>query len=799
MNIRLSTLSAALALALVTPAAMALGLGQMQVKSGLNQPLVAEIPIISASPGELNELDVRLAAPEAFAAVGLDRPSGLSANLQFSIGKNAGGQPVVRITTASRFNDPVLSFLIEANWGKGAVTREYTALIDPPYIAPAVVRPMSAPAMVAEQMPAAPAVPTPEPTAPVTEAAAPAATPAAPAEPVYAPAPVVVAEPMPVPVTTPAPAPQPVAAAPAPKPSRLAPKPQVAASKPAPKPAAAPAPTPVPTPKPSGDYGPVAAGKTLWSIANQVRPDPSISVNQVMLALLRVNPDAFASSNINQLKRGAVLRIPSRDDIAALTPDDAAALVREQAAAWKSPHAPVPQPAESVAQPTPTPVRQVAATPAKPSARLEIVPPSGKPSSHGTQSGAAAGGGSELRAELVQTTEDLAARTAEVAELKSRVSDLEKMQADRQHMIDLQSSQLKDLQTRLQQQQAAQVAVTPAAATPATAAPEEVAAPTPLYLNPWVLGGGGLVLLGGLVFAMRRKPAPATTGAASTSARRISDDESLRASLAKTRAAVVKPLVAKTESVFVPAAPVAEAQVAVDSELDARVKAVQQNPQDIEAHLNLLRLHHARGNAIEYEAAAQAMREQVSSTLDPRWREAVIMGASLMPGHALFNQAGWNAPRFNTVEPVASVVPEVVSPPQLPVEPTTPAVSVFDAPEHDELPEAQPEPARSAAMLSPAPVEDLHLDTMHDFGHGGLDLIDAPGALADAIPGHSDIHRSESQVQEEDDASATRIELAKAYLDIGDLDGARSMLEEVLAEGGPAAQAEADRILREIG
>jgi pilus assembly protein FimV len=51
----------------------------------------------------------------------------------------------------------------------------------------------------------------------------------------------------------------------------------------------------------------------------------------------------------------------------------------------------------------------------------------------------------------------------------------------------------------------------------------------------------------------------------------------------------------------------------------------------------------------------------------------------------------------------------------------------------------------------------------------------------------------------EDDGSATKIELAKAYLDIGDVEGARGMLEEVLAEAGPAGRAEAARLLKEIG
>jgi pilus assembly protein FimV len=49
------------------------------------------------------------------------------------------------------------------------------------------------------------------------------------------------------------------------------------------------------------------------------------------------------------------------------------------------------------------------------------------------------------------------------------------------------------------------------------------------------------------------------------------------------------------------------------------------------------------------------------------------------------------------------------------------------------------------------------------------------------------------------DGSSTKIELARAYLDIGDVEGARGMLEEVLAEAGPAGRAEAERLLREIG
>ena len=150
MNTRYLVLPLSLSFALAAPQAHALGLGQLRVKSGLNQPLVAEIPILSATQAELDQLDVRLASPDAFARVGLERPGQLTANLQFSLGKNERGQPVILVTTAGKFQEPLLSFLVEAEWGKGTVTREYTALIDPPYIAPAIIRPMTTPMIAAE-------------------------------------------------------------------------------------------------------------------------------------------------------------------------------------------------------------------------------------------------------------------------------------------------------------------------------------------------------------------------------------------------------------------------------------------------------------------------------------------------------------------------------------------------------------------------------------------------------------------------------------------------------------------------
>ena len=805
----------ALALALGANSAHALGLGAIEVKSGLNQPLVAEIPILSAGPGELEELEVRLASPEAFARVGLDRPVGLTANLQMEVGRNAAGQPVIRVTTASRFNEPFLTFLIEANWGRGSVVREYSALVDPPHIAPAVIRPLETPQVAAapvmpEPMPAPAvaepvAVPEPEP---VTEVAEMPAEPVAPEpEPLPAPEPpaaapeAVVAAPEPAPEPEPTPAPEP-APAPEPEPEPVA----EAAPEPTPEPVPPPPPTPAPAPAPApGSYGPVADGQTLWSIASANRSDPAVTVNQMMLAIQRANPEAFLDDNINLLKRGAVLRIPGSEQALAISQAEAAQLVRAQAEAWQA-RRPVPQPAESVAETS----RPAPARPERPATggRLEIVPPAGDAqAARGVQSGAAGTeSGTELRAELTQTREDLAAREVEVQELRSHIAELEAQQADSQRLIEMQSSQLKALQERLAAAQgetpaAVAEAPAPAAAPAAEPAPAAEASPAPAaapwYLNPLVLAGGGLVLLGGLVLALRgkrgAKPAPVPS-------RRISDDEALKASLPGGRAKP-SPDEAKAE---------APAPTPVEQERARLQAAVEARPEDLEAHVSLLRHLHKEGDRTAFEIAAQAMRLQVRSTLDPRWREVVVMGVALAPGNPLFSQAGWNQPKFgdtgviqSTAKPAPAPAPEPAPAPPAAVADEVPDLDSPDSPAPAPVatgPDAADEdwdrlaqgleasaPVEPEAAPEPEPVIELQPE---EDAASAFELEPEAAAPADEAGAASSA---------DDDACATKIELAQAYLEIGDVDGARGMLEEVVAEGGPAHRAEAERLLREIG
>ncbi len=65
----------------------------------------------------------------------------------------------------------------------------------------------------------------------------------------------------------------------------------------------------------SGTYGPIVSSDTLWQIAQSYRPNNSLSIYQVMQAIYELNPDAFEQQNLNLLKDGSILKMPSEIDI----------------------------------------------------------------------------------------------------------------------------------------------------------------------------------------------------------------------------------------------------------------------------------------------------------------------------------------------------------------------------------------------------------------------------------------------------------------------------------------------------
>ena len=268
-------LAAAAALGATTLEAQALGLGRLNVQSALGEVLRAEIDITALTPEEASTLSVKVAGPEAYRAAGVEYNSVL-AGTQAVLARRADGRAYLRVQSDRVVQEPFLDVIVELTWSTGRLVREFTLLVDPPNVR----------------------------TAPPTQAAAP----------VIAPAPVLSASPSPAPRAVPAP--PPVAAAPRPAPS--------------PAPAAAQRPTAA-----GGDEYRVRAGDTLSSIAGRTQR-PGVSLDQMLAGLYNANPDAFIHKNINRLRSGSVLSVPSTEQVKAITPAQAREIIVAQSADFGS-------------------------------------------------------------------------------------------------------------------------------------------------------------------------------------------------------------------------------------------------------------------------------------------------------------------------------------------------------------------------------------------------------------------------------------------------------------------------------
>lgn len=281
--------------------AWAIGLGDINLDSALNEPLRAEIVLLSASPDELADLTISMASAETFARYGIDRPFYLQ-SIQFNVVDNGQLGSVVQVRSRSAITEPFLTFLVEATWSSGRLLREYTVLLDPPTYA----APSSQSAPVVE----APRLSTPSDSGQIQRPATP----------------------------------PPQESRPAPQPAQTLPVETGPTEEAAPDYDAGAAETALESPpQPPVDNTPfgtieggdlvVQRGDTLWGIASRNRPDQRLTMNQTMLAIYEANRDAFGG-NINLLKAGASLRIPSADDVFQISRGDAINEVQRQHSAW---------------------------------------------------------------------------------------------------------------------------------------------------------------------------------------------------------------------------------------------------------------------------------------------------------------------------------------------------------------------------------------------------------------------------------------------------------------------------------
>jgi pilus assembly protein FimV len=250
-------------------AAEALGLGEIHVDSGLNEPLAAEVEIVGATAQDLAGITASVANPETFLRFGVDRPAFLS-TAAFRIAMDSKGQPVLAIRSTDSFTEPLINMLIDLRWRSGELIRQYTLLLDPPRF--------PSDTAVAEAVP--------------TDSGAGAYS--APATPEL--------------------------------------------FREASQPASHITPSQEQTSAAVGglvarETVKVAAGATLRGIASRLSSRGDAGLERLMIAIFRANPNAF-EGNINRLRLGAELTIPSIPEVSKISAADASHEFRLQMETW---------------------------------------------------------------------------------------------------------------------------------------------------------------------------------------------------------------------------------------------------------------------------------------------------------------------------------------------------------------------------------------------------------------------------------------------------------------------------------
>jgi len=848
VQVRKLVLAIAAASALSSGMAQALQLGEMTLKSKLNQPLAVEIELLDVGGLTASEITPSLASSQAFVDAGVDRQAFLE-DLTFTPVINPSGRSVVRVTSSKPLPDSYVRFLLQVQWPNGRLMRDYSVLLDPAKF---------------DQ-------PAPTTAAPAPRLAAPASS-------------------------------------------------APAASKPA--------------------QHTTTSRDTLWEIAAKNRNGGS--VQQTMLAIQALNPDAFIDGNINRLKTGQVLRLPDPVQSTALPQPQAIAEVSAQNAAWRQGRRAATNPTAGKQQLDATKRTQAGNAPASTNTKDNLSLVSAEAAKKGIKG--KAGDSAGLSDKLAMTQEQLDTTRRDNEELKSRAADLQSQLDKLQKLIQLKNDQLARLQAekgaptapatatmpaQLAGEPAAAPTVPDAAATPAPAAPvsepiKADAAPAStegkfndLLTNPIVLGviGGaaGLLVLLLLLLWARHRNARREEEKHLRMARALSEEPvftsnidqdlppdsfeglevpppTVKLAAAPAPAPVVEPAVAvpTVASVLAPLAvavapanssdALAQAQSLVDrghlnQAADVLEQAIKQEPKRSDLRLKLMEVYGLQNDkdgfvTQERQLVANGDNHAQVEQLKSRFPAMAVLAAGVsaaVAAAALDAQyvkdlledkpAPAEPEAFDTdfdlsldeleeaspaelkddqqtfesllqQQTEAQAAPDDLSDFDLDLQLDAPASAQSDDDFLSGLEEQMKDvPAVEPPTLTPAALDDF--DLPEDFD---LSLADEPEAAAkpDAFASELDDVNAEldrlSQSLEhpsiepsftaEDaakgddepefdflsgtDEVATKLDLAQAYIDMGDADGARDILSEVLTEGDETQRGEAKEMLGRI-
>jgi pilus assembly protein FimV len=855
---RLAPVMAILAM-LIPVAGHALGFGNIKMNSALNQPLSAEVELLSVQRDDLANLVVKLGSEEDFQRVGADRAFFLS-KIKFDIVRRKNGTAYVNLTTTQTVTEPFLDFVIEARWPRGRILREFTVLVDPPVLSDEAPAPIEQPSVMTQSAPAA----------------APASSPA-----------------------------QTTRQAPIRARAELAPVSHQAGEL---------------------TYGPVKYNDTLWEIANQMRPS-SVTVNQMMTALVRENPNAFYNGNVNQLKAGYVLRVNDPAALDAMSVASADAEIERQRVEWQA------RKSGKLVRQTEAPTGgrvaragetgAAAGTSAANQARLKLV----APGSQGAGSGAGAENVDQLRQDLLLAAEALDANRQETDELKTRLSEMEEQLQAMQRLIMLKDDEMLNMQKQLGKEvKPAETTTeampaeeaTPEEATPAEGetdtsvaealaeagkeAPEEAPAVAPapmpepaaveepgLLDDPLLLYGGlgVLVLIIAAVVIQRRRKMQdgfeesilnvgGAAGAAGATAENMGGGES---SMVSDFAMSEMSGMSGIESDVADVDPISEADVYLaygrhQQAEDILKEALEKEPDRNEIKLKLLEVAFAAKNREAFEQGAQAFHDALGDESDPMLAKVVTMGSQLCPSSDLFGGGSAEALMENLEEAAdagdddlldfdfdldtigdldatsegtdqeaddifaeleavnaSDMTSGAVSEPA--IEADTSLDFDLDMESDLEVPVEEPAAATEKKTADDNSLDfdvsslDFNLDvgaenevaipasasdSSLDFDLDGLEdlSLDVSAEEATGAETTAELESMAGELDDElgdelgDDAFGevdevgTKLDLAKAYVDMGDGDGARSILDEVMEEGDDDQKKQAEELLSQL-
>ncbi len=400
--------------ALYCGSAFALGLGEIELKSALNQRFEAEIILSNVGDLEQGEIIPNLATQQDFDRIGVLRDYHLT-DLRFNARVREDGAHIVHITSSKPIIEPFLNFIVEAIWPTGRILREYIVLLDPPVFSSEGIEKIE-PGMSSgstssarprsrsnnrREIPPAPSVSNGRTEGVVTQ---------------------------------------------------------------------------------DEEYGLTGPDDTLWVIALKVRPNNRISVQQTMLALQRANPEAFINNNINLLKAGHMLRIPDESEIHAETSAEAVAEVRVQNQEFEDYRS------GDVTQldARRTASRSSAGSDDSDNGELKLL----AADESGARSGRDDARADELENSLAVAREDLDRSRRANSELNVRLADIADQVEKLNELFKLKDDQLAALRAELQRQVADTISQ------PAVPVVVQQQAAGSLLSNPLVLGGVGVLLIG---------------------------------------------------------------------------------------------------------------------------------------------------------------------------------------------------------------------------------------------------------------------------------------------------------------